>query len=363
MEKVKKYLVTGATGHIGVALLHELKAQNKFVRVMVVPGENYAYIKGLYDELVFADVTSKSSLFMAFKDIDSVFHLAGIITIGAEDKKLLKSVNIEGTKNVLEAAKNAKVKRLVYTSSVHAINVLKKGAKMTEQKSYSPKKLTGEYAKSKATATQLVMDANGEYLETIVTFPSGVIGPYAYKRSNIGQLIMDYKNKKIPMFFKGAYNYVDVRDVAHGLARAEEVGRAGEGYILSGHAMGVEDMLKILETETGIKRPKSKIPVKLLQIVMPLAELYYKVRNLKPVFTRYSLYTLNVNCDFSSEKAQKELGFNPRPLEESFKDEIKFMLGEKPKNKEEFEPTSKTTINAAKPHKSAINENTHTNEK
>jgi len=342
MERI--VAVTGATGHIGVALLHELKKRNEYVRVLVLPNENYDYIKGLYDEIVFGDVRVLEDLEKTFLNVESVFHIAGIITIGNEDKKLLESININGTKNVIEACKKMKVKRLIYTSSVHAIPVLKNKVFMTEPNDFNHKNVVGLYAKSKVIATNLVKEANCESLETVICFPSGVIGPYAYKRSNIGQLILDYNNHKIPMYFNGAYNYVDTRDVAFGLAQAEKFGKAGEGYILSGDNISVKDMLAILQNKTNIPMPKLKLPVFMLKMITPFAELYYKSKKLKPVFTSYSVHTLNVNCNFSNEKAKKELMFTTRPLKESFEEEIDFMLSlpkkyttyvktKKPKNK------------------------------
>ena len=329
MDKI--IVVTGATGHIGVGLLHELRQRGEYVRAVVLENESYDYIKTLCDEIVFADVRQLNSLIKAFEGASSVFHLAGIITIGKENRSLLKTVNIEGTKNIIEACKKTQVKRLVYTSSVHAIKVLKDDVLMSEQLEFDAKSVVGDYAKSKAIATSFVMAANGKDLETVVCFPSGVINPYGFKRSNIGQLVLDYNNKKIPLYFNGAYNYVDVRDVAFGLAQAEKLGITGEGYILSGDILSIEDMLKILEYKTGIPRPKLKLPVGLFKILAPFAELHYKAHKLKPVFTSYSLYTLNVNSNFNYQKAQQELNFNPRPARQSLEDEIDFMLGTPPK--------------------------------
>ena len=332
MDK-KIIVVTGATGHVGVGLLHELKKRNEFVRAVVTKDGKHDYIKNLCNEIVIGDVRDIDCLEKIFKGASVVYHLAGIITIGAENKSLLKSVNIDGTKNVINACKKCGVKRLIYTSSVHAISIIKKGLIMKEQKQYNEKKLIGNYAKSKAIATDMVLKANSKKLETVVCFPSGVIGPYSYKLSNIGQLILDFANKRMPLYFDGAYNYVDVRDVAFGLAQAEILGKPGAGYILANRVMSIKEMLDILEAKTGVKKAKYKLPIWLLKIFAPFAELYYFIFKKKPVFTRYSLYTLSVNAEFSSDKAKKDIKYKTRDLKTSFEDEIDFVLNLKENKK------------------------------
>ena len=167
----------------------------------------------------------------AFEGAEVVFHLAGIIEIGSGNKRKVHEVNVNGSKNVVEACKIAHVKKLVYTSSVHAIP--EKQGIITETKEFDPKLVKGTYAKSKAEATNYILNSNSKELEVIIAHPSGVIGPYEYIKSNMGQLIIDCANGRMKASIKGGYNFVDVRDVANGIILALEKGKPGECYILA----------------------------------------------------------------------------------------------------------------------------------
>lgn len=338
MDNVNINVVTGATGHIGVALCIELKGRGEYIRAAVLKGERYDYIVPYADEIVFADVTDYGSLLKCFEGADTVYHLAGIITIGKENQDILRAVNVGGTVNVINACKECGIKNLVYTSSVHAIDFKTKKEVLREKPLYNPGAVKGHYAATKAEAANLVIKANGKELRTVVCMPSGVTGPYAYKRSNIGQMILDFADKKLTAYMEGSYNYVDVRDVAGGLYTAAKKGRGGESYVLSGEEVSIKQMMVYLEEITGVKAPKFKIAVWFLKIFAGLSELYYRIRKVKPLFTSYSIYTLNSNCNFDNGKAKAELNFNPRGIKKSLADEAAFMA----KN-EDLRLTGKTT--------------------
>ena len=134
--------------------------------------------------MIYGNVTDRVKLIEVVKDFDVVFHLAGIVEIRLGRKKQLYNVNVNGTKNIIEACQINKIKRLVYTSSVHAIEEKKNNEVIEEPKTINPKKVMGHYAKTKAIATNLVLNQTDPDLETIVVYPSGIIGPYDYKLSN-----------------------------------------------------------------------------------------------------------------------------------------------------------------------------------
>ena len=209
-----------------------------------------------------------------------------------------------------------------YTSSVHAIP--EKEGVITETKEFSPKLVKGTYAKSKAEATNYILNSNSEDLQVIIVHPSGVIGPYEYIKSNMGQLIIDCANGTMKASIKGGYNFVDVRDVSNGIILAAEKGKPGECYILAGHSITIKELMAIIEKLTGRKAPKFVIARWFAYITGIFSELYYKIVHEKPLFTSYAVYTTGTNHNFSIEKAKKELGYTVRDIEDTIKDTIEW---------------------------------------
>ena len=319
-----KCVVTGATGHIGNVLIKELIQKNYEVTAFVLEGEDITFLKEFPIQFAYGDVRKIETLKQAFRGKDMVFHLAGIIEIGSTNKKLMKEVNVQGTKNVWQACKEEKIKRLIYTSSVHAIKEEPKGMVISETRDFSSKFVKGSYAKTKAEATKFLIEHATEMPEVIITHPSGVIGPYEYIPSNLGKLVIDCANKKIGAYLEGGYNFVDVRDVAEGIIKAAEKGKPGECYILAGKYIRGKAVMKTIEESTGVKAPKFKIARWFAFATGFLSEIYYKIRKQKPLFTSYAVYTLGTNSNFSIEKAKKELGYQPRNIQETLKDTIEW---------------------------------------
>lgn len=317
-----KCVVTGASGHVGNVLVRELVKKGYEVTALIHENENIDYLKELNVVIKHGDVRDLKSLEDAFRGNQIVFHLAGIVDIGSMKKNLIYDVNVNGTKNVYEACKKEKIKRLVYTSSVHAIPEKRKGETITETKSFSSKLVKGTYAKTKAEATKFLLENYNDDMEIVIVHPSGIIGPYEYITTNLGQLIIDAAHKKIGAYLEGGYDFVDVRDVVNGIILAAEKGKNGECYILSGHYISVKDLLQKLEEITNVKAPKFKIARWFAYITGFFAELHYKRLKQKPLFTSYSVYTLGTNSNFSSEKAKKELGYKTRELDETLIDTV-----------------------------------------
>ncbi len=317
-----KCVVTGATGHIGNVLVRKLVEKGYEVTAFVRNTEKAEYLKNLDIKFAYGDVRNIESLERAFNGAEIVFHLAGIIDIGNGNKKTMYEVNVEGSKNVVKACKKMNVRRLVYTSSVHAIKEKKKGEIITETKEFSKDWVKGTYAKTKAEATQYMLSQIGDKLEIIVTQPSGVIGPYEYIISNLGQLIIDCANKKIGAYIEGGYNFVDVRDVVDGLIKAGEKGRNGECYILSGQFVSIKQLMQYVQDITGVEAPKFKIARWFAYATGFLSELYYKIAKEKPLFTSYAVYTTGTNSNFSNEKAIKELGYKVTDIKDTIRDTV-----------------------------------------
>jgi len=317
-------VVTGATGHIGNVLVRELLSRGEDVRVLIPPFEDTTPLEGLKVERVEGDVLKVDSLVEAFKESDVVYHLAGIVSILPGKSDLLYQVNVRGTRNVAEACKKSGVRRLVYTSSIHALAAPAPGTVIDEALSFDPDKAMGEYDRSKAQATLEVLNAVERGLDAVIVCPSGVIGPYDFKMSEMGRLFTDFARGRLKVYIEGSCDFVDVRDVAVGHILACEKGRTGEVYILSGERKTVHELMVLLEEITGVKAPRTKMPIGLAQIAAIFAPLYYRLTRTKPLFTKYSIETLVRGCTVSREKAGRELGYSPRPIRESVQDTIRW---------------------------------------
>jgi dihydroflavonol-4-reductase len=319
-------LVTGATGHIGNVLVRKLIEQGEKVRALIWRGEDTTPLEDLNVETVEGDVLDPESLEPAFKGVEKVFHLASIITIMPGQNPFVWRVNVEGTRNVLNAARQAGVRRLVYTSSIHAIHRAQHGKVIDESLPFDPNNPYGAYDRSKAEASLEVQKAMADGLDAVILCPTGVIGPYDFRGSELGEVIRCAAEAR-PMFYvEGAYDFVDVRDVADGLIAAAEHGRRGESYILGGNKISVRYMLETVREVTGKAFASIKIPFSLAEFAARFTPWYYQKTKAKPRFTPYSLEVLQSNADISHAKAARELGYKPRPIIETIADTVRWFF-------------------------------------
>jgi len=318
------HLITGATGHIGNVLARELIARGKSVRAMLLPGEDATPINDLPVELVEGDVLDFGSLQSAFEGVDMVYHLAGLISILPGKDPMVQTVNVLGTRNVIRAARQAGVRRLVYTSSIHALQRVPHGILIDENIPFDTQHAISAYDHSKAQASLEVLKAVQEGLDAVIACPTGVIGPYDFRRSEMGGLIADCLKNRLMFYVEGAYDFVDVRDVAAGLVLVGEQGHTGQSYILSGERITVHEIFKSVQKIVGHQQVSIKIPLGLARLVASITPLLYRLTHIKPRFTPYSLATLASNSVISHAKAVAELGYAPRPLRESIADTIRW---------------------------------------
>ena len=318
------WLVTGATGHVGNVLVRKLLERGEKVRALILPGESRESIHGLDVEAVEGDVLNVDAVFESMRGVKGVFHLAGVISIMPGPNPLVHKVNVNGTKNIIRAALEHG-KKLIYTSSIHAIQRVEDGI-IDEKIPYDMNNPYGAYDRSKAEATLEVLNAAHSGLEAVVTCPTGVIGPYDFRGSMMGAVIHDAAKSKPTLYVDGAYDFVDVRDVADGLISAAENGKRGESYILSGQKISVRYMLETVREVTGRNFFQMKVPFDLAKFAAFFTPMYYQLANETPRFTPYSLEVLQSNSNISHAKATKELGYSPRSLYESIKDTVKWFL-------------------------------------
>ncbi|MBI9008965.1 MAG: NAD-dependent epimerase/dehydratase family protein [Tenericutes bacterium] len=319
-----KCFVTGATGHLGNVLVKELYNKGHQVTSLILKGDSLKSVIEPYTRFVEGNILDYDLLKEAVKDYDVVYHLAGMVEIGSGKKKKLYKINVEGTKNILKVCQENKIKRLVYTSSVHAFEESPKGEVMHEPKEFDYKKVKGNYAITKAIASDLILNQTDKDLEVVLVCPSGVIGPFDYQLSNTGQLFVDFLLKRLTAYIKGSYNFVDVRDLVEGIISASIKGRNKEVYLLTGSNITVKELLDMISELTGMKKIKTRLARWFILSMSYFAELYYRMRNQKPLFTYYSIKVLASNHLFSSEKAQKEFGYKTRDIRDTIKDTLDF---------------------------------------
>ena len=329
----KMYIITGANGHLASTIIRYLVKQDCIIRGLILPAEsnqnssNVTYYKG--------DITKPETLSEIFSDTENydvyVIHAAGIISIGNEVTPLMYNVNVNGTKNIISACKKYAVKRLLYVSSVHAIQEGSYMSTISELYEFPKDKVQGGYASTKAEATQAVMDAASEGLDAVVVHPSGILGPFDNGSNHITQLVQMYLSGRLPTGVTGGYDFVDVRDVAKGCISAINNGRKGECYILSNRYYTVKDLLEYMRIAVHGKHKKVCVPLKLAKAAAPVFEKIGEITKTRPLFTKYSLYVMDSNGRFCHDKATRELGFTPRDMKDTIRDTIVYLKSGKAK--------------------------------
>lgn len=321
----KEYLVTGATGFLGRAVLAELMGRGAKIRALVTPNDPLEAL--LPPELgrVYGDVCVEASLARFFAGADEstcVIHCAGVVSVASRPGDRIYRVNVGGTNNIIRRCESAGVGRLVFVSSVHAIPEKPKGTEITEDAVFSPGLVRGDYAKSKAIATSLVFDAADRGLNASVVFPSGIVGPGDAGKGSVTSLLLSFIAGKLPVAVKGGYDFADVRDVAAGVVNCAERGERGRGYILSGHYATIRELLEAAGNALALRRRVLYLPTAVARLAAPFCEKRSIRRNEPLYFTPYSVAVLESNAAFSRKAAASAFGYRPRSVKSSILDTV-----------------------------------------
>lgn len=313
--------VTGASGHLGANLVRALLVDGRRVRALV--RKTNQGIDGLPVEVVRADVLDGGSLQGAFANVDTVFHLAAKISAGWEPAAAIDEVNVEGTRNAVKACFAARVRRLVHFSSIQALAPPLGACAVDET---CPLARPGEgnhgaYDLAKAEAERVVLAAVADGLDAVILNPTAVIGPYDFKPSALGEVLLALARGRMPAMISGAsQDFVDVRDVAAAALAAERRGRPGERYLLSGTRLSLAELARHWAAVTGRPAPRLAAPLWLARLAAPFAPAWARLRGHRPLFTSESLRMLRDTRPVSRLKAEGELGYRPRPLAETLRD-------------------------------------------
>lgn len=320
--------ITGATGFVGAAVAKKLLAAGYKVRALVRPRSNVENLRDLDVERVTGDLSDVQLLTRAMAGCDAVFHVAADYRLWTRDPRELYTSNVEGTKNVMEAAIAADVTRIVYTSSVATLAIGSDGHAGSEDSPGSLDAMIGHYKRSKFLAERVVLDMVRELgLPAVIVSPSTPIGPGDVKPTPTGKIIRDAIAGKLPAYVNTGLNLVHVDDVAEGHMLALHRGVPGQNYILGGEDMSLKDILVEVASMTGGKPPRVRIPYALAYGIASIAECFAYVTNSdEPLATRDGVRMSRKIMYFSSDKARRELGYTSRPALVALHDAVNWFV-------------------------------------
>jgi dihydroflavonol-4-reductase len=263
-----KVLITGATGFVGAAVARAVAATGGDVRVLVRQDSELGNLDGLTVEHVHGDLRNPDSLRHALAGCRQLYHVAAHYALWAKDPSIFYDINVTGTRLLMEAAREAGVERIVYTSTIGAIGLPEGGGLGTEQTPVSLAQMAGDYKRSKYLAEQEVLKLARAGLPVVIVNPSAPVGERDIKPTPTGQVIVDFMKGRMPAYIDTGMNLIDVDDVAVGHVRAMERGRIGERYILGNKNLMLRDIFELLSKLTGIPAPTIKLP---RLAILPLA--------------------------------------------------------------------------------------------
>ena len=327
-------VITGASGHIGGVLARALVGRYDACPVRAIFRKRRGTAADLDVEWVNGDILDKKSLLTAFTGAEVVFHLAALVSIDPGRGEKVHTTNVSGTRNVVEAALECGVRRLVYFSSIHAYNQYPLDEVLDEGRDSVDGPRHDAYARSKAAGETEVRRGIDRGLDAVILNPTGVIGPFDGGPSHMGQFFLDLHRRRIPAQIAGGFDCVDVRDVVDAAVAAETQARCGENYILSGGWYSMRDLALLSQQATGVAAPRFVFPMFLARFWAPFQVILDRSRGRRPLYTPAALrFVSGGNQQVSSAKAQAELGFRSRPLGDSVRDTYRWfdeqgMLGE-----------------------------------
>ncbi|MHC4390489.1 MAG: hopanoid-associated sugar epimerase [Planctomycetota bacterium] len=304
-------LLTGGTGFLGASVARALLEAGHEVRCLVRKGTDRRNLSGLSVELCEGDLTDAASLEAALTGCDALFHVAAAYTLWSRDKGLLRRVNVDGTRTLLEAALEQGVPKVVYTSSVAVLAPPKRGGAPSDESCHPPlESVIGEYKKSKWLAEREVVRLRDEHgLDVQIVLPSTPIGPYDRKPTPTGKIVLDFLNGKMPGYTDTGLNVVDAMDCARGHLLALEKGTLGERYILGGENLTLKQILFTLAELTGLPAPKFKVPYPVAWLAGAASTGLARLTGRPPGIPLDGVRMSKKLMWFTPKKAQQELGF------------------------------------------------------
>ena len=308
--------LTGATGFVGSHVARSLAAQGADLRLLVRPASDLRNIQELQAERVIGDLRDTASLKKAVAGCDVIFHVAADYRLWVRDPEQMYRSNVEGTRAILEAARENRVRRVVYTSSVATMGFQSNGHLADEDSPVSLANMIGPYKRSKFMAEEIAVEAGRSGMDVVVVNPTTPVGERDIKPTPTGRIVVDFLKKKFPAYVDTGLNLVDVTECARGHVAAFEKGRSGERYILGGENLTLKQILDKLAAITGLPSPSIKVPhmVALATGVVDQVFTGY-IRNREPRATIDAVRMGRKKMFVSSSKAERHLGWKIVPVD------------------------------------------------
>jgi dihydroflavonol-4-reductase len=308
-------LVTGGTGFVGSAVVRRLLAEGVAVRALARPGSDRRLLADLPVEVAEGDIADPRSLPRAVRGCNQVYHVAAFYRLWARDPRSYYAANVEGTRNLLQAAAEAGATRVVYTSTVGALGIPPDGRPGTEETPVALADMVGDYKRSKFLAEEVARDFARRGLPVVIVNPSTPVGPRDLKPTPTGQMIVDFLRGRMWAYLPTGLNVVDVEDVAAGHLLAAERGRVGERYILGGENLTLLEIFRRLGRITGIRPPRLRVTV---GMVLPIAwgcERLAALTGRPPAVALDAVRMARKTMFFDAAKAVRELGLPQSPVD------------------------------------------------
>lgn len=332
----KLYLLTGAAGFLGSNICAQLLERGDHVRAFVLNGDPAAkYIPDEVEQFE-GNLCSKDDC-LKFFDVEPgtqtvCIHCASMVTVNPSYSEKLMAVNVDGTDNILAAMKaHPECEKFVYVSSTGAIPELPKGKRISEVRHFYPYDddlVVGWYSKTKAIATQHVLDAAEAGMNACVVHPSGILGPNDKAVGETTKTVIKIIKGEMPVGMQGSFNLCDVRDLAAGCIAAADKGRKGECYILANEEVTLKELCTMLDQELHCGTCKVYLPLGIAKKIAAALERKAAHGGKPPMMTTFSVYNLERNNSFDYSKAQRELGYRTRPYAETLHDEAVWLKAE-----------------------------------
>lgn len=313
-------LITGASGFVGSSVLRSLLDAGHAVRALVRPESDRRNLQELPVEVVTGDLNDPDSLRRAVSGCTNVFHVAADYRLWAPDPDSLYRTNVEGTRQLIQSAVEAGVSRIVYTSSVATLGIKSDRGAADEGTPVSLQDMVGHYKRSKFLAEQVVLEMVRDLgAPVVIVNPAAPVGPRDIKPTPTGRMILDTLRGRMPAYVDTGLSVVHVEDVAAGHLLAFERGIAGERYILGGENLSLREILVIISEMAGRPAPKIRLPHSAVLPVAWVAEKIAAFTGREPFATVDGIRMARKFMYFSSAKAERELGYTPRPAREGLR--------------------------------------------
>jgi dihydroflavonol-4-reductase len=315
-----KCFVTGATGFLGSHVARQLLAKGAELRLLVRHTSRLDNIADLPSERVVGDLRGIDSLRRGMAGCEFVFHVAADYRLWSLNHQELYESNVEGTRNILQAARDSGVRRVIYTSSVATMGFGNNGRLTDEGSPVTLANMIGDYKRSKFMAEQLVVEAGRSGQNIVLVNPTTPVGERDIKPTPSGQIVVDFLRRKFPAYVDTGLNLVDVVDCADGHLQAMEKARPGERYILGGENLTLKQILDKLGAITGLPSPKVKLPYAAAFATGLVDTLVTgKILKREPRVTLDAVRMGRKKMFVTSAKAERELGWRPRPVDEALR--------------------------------------------